>query len=350
MVQPPAPPTLRERLFGVKGGSVVDQGKSSKEKSKGENPVTRLKLLLIATFVSLHILNLCTPLAGSSRLTHHAPVSGTLSMTGRADAVKKVDITEPGISTVLEMIAKADGDEELVVKVSPPVWVRVLPPGPEGGSRTSSQKLDRFMSSWTRLVGDPVMSKWIVVFLAISVSLNGFFLKEIATGPSTVLHLIGKTSGVRFEAPGETQHEFEKEDALRVPIFTLEDIDHRLKDGNLVASSAASIPRVTPTISRKPSELHLLPLHVHSPPPKGPTRPLAECIEIYESSGSKHETLAKFSDEEVILLARNGKFAAYTLEKLLSGGEDGLPELERAVRIRRALICEFLYLILIFFG
>ena len=350
MVQPPAPPTLRERLFGVKGGSIAGQGKSSKEKSKDENPVTRLKLLLIATFVSLHILNLCTPLAGSSRLTLHAPVSGTLSMTGRADAVKKVDITESGISTVLEMIAKADGDEELVVKVSPPVWVRVLPSGPEEGSRTSSQKLDRFMSSWTRLVGDPVMSKWIVVFLAISISLNGFLLKGIAANPSTVLHLIGKNSGVRFEAPGEIQHEPEKEDVSRVPTFTLEDVDRRLKDRKLVPSSVTSSPRVTPTISRKPSELHLSPLHVHSPPPpKGPTRPLAECIEIYESSESKRETLAKLSDEEVILLSQNGKIAAYALEKLLSGGENTLPELERAVRIRRALICGFLYLISWFF-
>lgn len=346
MVQPPPTPTLRERLFGVKGGSIAGQGKSSKDKSKDENPVTRLKLLLIATFVTLHILNLCTPLAGSSRLSLHPPVSGTLSMTGRADAVKKVDITEPGISTVLELIAKADGDEELVVKVSPPVWVRVLLPGPGQGSRTSSQKLDRFMSSWTRLVGDPVMSKWIVVFLAISISLNGFLLKGIAAGTGNVLHLIGKSSGVRFEAPGETQPESKKEDASGVPTFTLEDVDRRLKDRQLVPSSAASSPRVTPSISRKPSELHLSPLHIPSPPPpRGPTRPLAECIEIYESAESKRNTLAKLSDEEVILLAQNGKVAAYALEKLLSGGENGLPELERAVRIRRALICEFLYLV-----
>ena len=344
MVQPPAPPTLRERLFGVKGGSIAGQGKSSNNKDKDENPVTRLKLLLIATFVSLHILNLCTPLAGSSRLTLYAPVSGTLSMTGRADAVKKVDITESGISAVLEMIAKADGDDELVVKVSPPVWVRVLPPGE--GSRTSSQKLDRFMSSWTRLVGDPVMSKWIVVFLAISISLNGFLLKGIAAGPGNVLHLIGKSSGVRFQAAGETQPEPEKEDVSRVPTFTLEDVDRRLKDRKLIASSTASSPRVTPSVSRKPSELHLSPLPKPSlpPPPRGPTRPLAECIEIYESAESKRDTLAKLSDEEVILLAQNGKIAAYALEKLLSGGENGLPELERAVRIRRALICEFFYL------
>lgn len=42
--------------------------------------------------------------------------------------------------------------------------------------------LDRFMSRWTTLVGDPVMSKWIVIALGISVFLNGYLMKGIASG------------------------------------------------------------------------------------------------------------------------------------------------------------------------
>lgn len=42
--------------------------------------------------------------------------------------------------------------------------------------------LDRFMSSWSKLVGDPVVSKWIVIALGISVFLNGYLLKGIASG------------------------------------------------------------------------------------------------------------------------------------------------------------------------
>lgn len=42
--------------------------------------------------------------------------------------------------------------------------------------------LDRFMSSWTMLVGDPVLSKWIVIVLIVSVFLNGYLLKGIASG------------------------------------------------------------------------------------------------------------------------------------------------------------------------
>ncbi|KAJ3518899.1 hypothetical protein NMY22_g13448 [Coprinellus aureogranulatus] len=63
-------------------------------------------------------------------------------------------------------------------------------------------------------------------------------------------------------------------------------------------------------------------------------RSLEECLHVYESSSrSKSESLALLSDEEVILLADNGKIAPHALEKLF-----GMGELERAVRIRRAII------------
>lgn len=38
------------------------------------------------------------------------------------------------------------------------------------------------MSRWSKLVGDPVLSKWIVIALAVSVLLNGYLLKGIASG------------------------------------------------------------------------------------------------------------------------------------------------------------------------
>ena len=64
------------------------------------------------------------------------------------------------------------------------------------------------------------------------------------------------------------------------------------------------------------------------------TRTLEECIEIYEN-GPKPVSVALslLNDEEVIMLAQNGKIAPYALEKVLG-------DLQRAVLIRRALICE----------
>ena len=57
---------------------------------------------------------------------------------------------------------------------------------------------------------------------------------------------------------------------------------------------------------------------------------------IYEEpSRPRSESLALLSDEEVIMLANNGNIATYALEKLF-----GMDQLERAVRIRRAIICK----------
>ncbi|KAG5219965.1 3-hydroxy-3-methylglutaryl-coenzyme (HMG-CoA) reductase isozyme [Salix suchowensis] len=65
-------------------------------------------------------------------------------------------------------------------------------------------------------------------------------------------------------------------------------------------------------------------------------RSLKECVDIFEN-GPKPVAVAlsMLNDEEVIMLCQNGKIAAYALEKVL-----GSTELERAVKIRRALICK----------
>ena len=68
-------------------------------------------------------------------------------------------------------------------------------------------------------------------------------------------------------------------------------------------------------------------------------RSLKECLAIYEEpSRPRSESLALLSDEEVIMLANNGNIATYALEKLF-----GMDQLERAVRIRRAILCKRCY-------
>lgn len=247
-----------------------------------------------------------------------------------------------------------DAEEELsiLVKVHPPVHIRVVPPPsmiataapsiPTTGSRTTSELVESFMSAWSRLVGDPLLSKWIVVVLAMSISLNGYLLKAIGAGLAGKGHTV-KSGGVRFnseDSEGKTAvtHEMAVPIVARAVVerptprpvkpatFTLDDVDKKLA-------------RV------KPTKLHLM-----SPPSSTESsasddeesiaadfvRPLEECINVFENGPKPVSvSLAMLNDEEVILLAQNGKIAAYALEKVL-----GPDELERAVRIRRALICE----------
>jgi len=73
---------------------------------------------------------------------------------------------------------------DLLVKILPPLYIRVTPLGPVHPRALfrSTEMVKNFIAAWTVLVGDPVLSKWIVLVLAVSVALNGYFLKGIAEG------------------------------------------------------------------------------------------------------------------------------------------------------------------------
>jgi hydroxymethylglutaryl-CoA reductase (NADPH) len=301
-----------------------------------------------------------------------------------------VDITSTPISTALLQLATdayiPSSAKELVVRVSAPIHVLVTLPTTQqqkvGGGLVDSFVAGwaRFMTGWTHLVGDPVMSKWIVIVLAISLALNGYLLKGIAVGLSgsgkaaaqgVRFRSVGAVDRAFFEKPKEEKEVVEEppsreaivvdEPQVRqplveenqqqskpehpqpiapvpvraaVPSFMLDTIDSKLAEAKKQADKAAA--------ERSPvqSQMELQAAASPFPPSRAPSeagdvnmegvRSLEECIEILESGPSSTELL---SDEEVILLAKNGKIAAYALEKVLGN-------LERAVKVRRALICE----------
>ncbi|TRM60414.1 hydroxymethylglutaryl-coenzyme A reductase-domain-containing protein [Schizophyllum amplum] len=412
---PPASPSLGSQLqkrvesvLGVKGamlgkGDLHDYDEHTPER---ESPVARLKLLLIASFLTLHVLNLITPLTSSPR-TQRAPQAG-----GPVGA-RKVDITTPAMQAVLDELVHVevpvysvheedaeqswDRDVELLVRVDPPLHVSIAGDKvPSADNKASDlyprrtpqptdfplNRIDRFMSSigdlmtsWTRMVADPLLSKWIVILLAISVSLNGYLLKGIAAG-------LGKgdygfnSEGVRFKSV-ERGRSFDAR---------IEEKEETLKIGSAISRQAAPPPISIPTTAASaPATAQISatatpavtvapqPIFRPAPLPVVPTfslddvdrklqerkklqitmggsdsssddesmdntnvRPLEECIEIFNNGPRPlSESLKLLNDEEIILLAKNGKIAAYALEKSLGQGKK---ELERAVRIRRALI------------
>lgn len=395
----PLPSTrVSERLFanvfGVKGSSLRPAQEFE------ENPMARLKLLLvrghshcdwiasrtkatvfpqIASFLTLHILNFCTTLTPATAVARH----NTHSLRANVDyapPAPRVDYTSPGIATVLASLAEvstsASTDASLYVKIAPPVHVRVIPtPQPAQPTTSSSvfssnietttenagtgEVIENFMSSWTKLVGDPVMSKWIVVVLAISVTLNGFLLKGIAAG--TGLPMRGSVRfrsrvGIKFnEKPDEEPCEPPK------PAFIMPSI------GPLVTEPApitlepipASAPAPAPVVVDHPVKHPRLPIlsmavDLHTVDAKlekerllaeavarserartEDTRTLSEIVDIFENGPRPvSASLSLLTDEEVVMLCQAGKIAAYALEKMLG-------DFERAVVIRRALICMF---------
>ena len=253
------------------------------------------------------------------------------------------------------------------------------------------------MSSWTRLVGDPILSKWIVVVLAISISLNGYLLKGIASGvvggrlaESLGVGFGGVKGAVRFEGVeednGVDKEEWEgqivvippqmdrdlklerrlsQEATRNVASFKMEEVDRKLQTASRLkiqpkaviapvlpvdqpctttASTTTVVQAALPlpsssssSSSSSPSDDDESSTSISSGNKMGPIRTLEECIDIFENGPRPlSDSLALLNDEEIILLSQKGKVAAYALEKVL-----GPAELERAVRIRRALICTF---------
>ena len=358
---PPAKPArvhqrISRALFGEKGVShTSSQTQSNNEylDKDSENPAARLKLLLIVSFLTLHILNLCTTLTPDTAIARHNTHATHRAVEGiDSGALRKVDVTSSSWTNVLanlseEMDLHAQSPTSgILVKVMPPINLRVLPPVTRT-SRSFGAGFDNFMSSWTSFVGDPILSKWIVFALALSVFLNGYLLKGLAAAAARSSERAAESSvksPTKPQAEVVTEQTSAKQDnhvnekvtakqisdelsSLQQPFVRVRATPPRSIALPTPQFSGASTPEVmtrgTPVTTEKEKML----VEVH-----GAERSFEECLSIFESGPDGVDAL---SDEEIIMLAQKGKIAAYALEKVLRN-------FDRAVKVRRALICEFL--------
>ena len=330
----------------------------TKAPGQPENPVVRLKLFLIVSFLTLHILNLCTTLTEQTAFKRHS--AHTIPRL-----IPRISYRSSSLSPILEALYAAQPSEtDMAVQIVPPTSIVM---SFDGYVPSRMATLDHFMSEWTQMVGDPVLSKWIVVALGISVILNGYLLKGIASnsigGQGPVAAAAQILAGV-FDTQLPT-------DMKRRRWSGGEELNHSREERIRDAQQSLSGRSATPRPRARSNLQQILP---HPPPadegdrtPKGaewsngdalghviipgtpvipvisepklrrsPTengnmtfgrRSFEECVDIYAGGVGVNN----LSDEEVILLVEKGKIAPYALEKALKN-------LERAVRIRRAVI------------
>ncbi|KAF8589091.1 hypothetical protein K439DRAFT_1528032 [Ramaria rubella] len=324
---------ISRSVIGEKGTTnAPSQAQSNNEymDKEPENPAARLKLLLIVSFLTLHILNLCTTLTPDAAIARHNAHSTHREVdVVDSGTLRKVDITAPVWSDVLARLANTT-EERILVKVVPPVFLNVLlPVSPT--SQSFGAGFENFMSSWTSLVGDPILSKWIVIALALSVFLNGYLLKGLAAAAARGVERNAKPVS-RSEDDGSIKERSIAENVhMEKKSLSIAEPSPRTR-----APLPSPIALPTPAFSRLPSPeatSHTLPAvmverkELSIEVPDG-VRPFEECVRIYESGAGGVDML---SDEEVIMLAQKGKIAAYALEKVLR-------DFDRAVKVRRALI------------
>lgn len=386
---------LKLSLIGHKGSKSAGMGHAA-DIAKQESPTARLKLALIIAFLSLHFLNLCTTLTEQTAVRRHIE-QPTTPLQSHSEIAQLIERSY--LAPVLEQLLATAGT--WAVQAVPSTSVIASAAGSLGETagevlRNNSRmaSLDRFMSEWTLLVGDPVLSKWIVVALFVSILLNGYLLKGIAsnsvpggsTGPVAVAaaaaRLVGAggawdttevkrdslrnrrrwSGGIQLERFSNTRQSNAGED---IEAYRRQRVD-QVKNSNpvthqLLDESARGVSGVTAGNSPTPNGHAMKPLsgeatptdtaatptaevpvfvssvvdtdqvipELVSPPTHFGRRSWEECWEIY--NGGLGASL--LNDEEVILLVEKNKIPGYGLEK-------GLKDLERAVRVRRAVICK----------
>ncbi|SPO24543.1 probable 3-hydroxy-3-methylglutaryl-coenzyme A reductase [Ustilago trichophora] len=209
-------PTPSSRPLWKKVCQTLFGSAPSEKRRKSENPLGRLKLLLITSFLVLHSFNLISTLTRQSAITRHhatyepspyqivaeqspifgpaassaiAPLLAQLSQSQPADIDLVARISEPTILILLEANESVSASRSALASAAlnaSGVYAQITSAGvrpvPVGRGSSSLAVLDSLMSGWTIIVGDPVISKWMSLALGISIFLNAYLLKGIATG------------------------------------------------------------------------------------------------------------------------------------------------------------------------
>ncbi|KAF6820893.1 3-hydroxy-3-methylglutaryl-coenzyme a reductase [Colletotrichum plurivorum] len=302
-------------------------GKAPKEASlfgkqmKSSN-VPKFKMLMVSGFVLINAINICTiPFRNSSSLPSLSSLTGGLSAVVTAPPVDPFKVASNGLDAILAS-AKA-GERATVVTILTPIKYELEYPSvhyalPSPASKSKHEdEYDHFENYGVggRMVGsilksleDPVLSKWIVVALAMSVALNGYLFNAARWGikdPNVPDHQIDRKELARAE-------EFNDTDSATLPL------------GEYIPPTPKP---ATPASTDDESE-GLSMTKAKSSEPAAPAEPrtIAQ-LEKMISEKRVHE----MTDNEVIGMSLRGKIPGYSLERALK-------DHTRAVKVRRSII------------
>ncbi|KAI1331364.1 3-hydroxy-3-methylglutaryl-coenzyme A reductase [Xylariaceae sp. FL0255] len=164
---------------------------------------------------------------------------------------------------------------------------------------------------------DPILSKWIVIALAMSVALNGYLFNVARWGikdPNVPHHPIDRNelaAAERFNDP---------RDGTSLPLGGIQS----KKKPALPVTPATTDDESVQARAPKPEPIAIEPL---SSPPSPRSARSHEELELM----LKEKRIAEMSDSEVVALSLKGKIPGYALEK-------SLKDCTRAVKVRRSII------------
>lgn len=210
-----------------------------------------------------------------------------------------VGVVDP-FSVLPSLSALASGAQSylrngVVVTVMPPMEYYLLPKSSEFENTVNS-----IFESWSRTISDPVLSKWAVIVLSISVGLNMYLFQASQYSAGPQIKVVEKI----------------------VEVPTTKSLS-TVSGSTTTVSTANSSSHDTETDSDKDSDDGVVEITVK---PRKTLLPMEEAIGYVKAGRTK-----ELSDEDIISLTKAGKIPLYALEKQLA-------DCTRAVYIRRAVV------------
>ncbi|KAL6812762.1 hydroxymethylglutaryl-coenzyme A reductase domain-containing protein [Trichoderma camerunense] len=293
-------------------------GPNSKEASLfGRNvkssSVPKFKGLMVSGFILVNIVNIVTIL-----FRNGASFSNIRSLVGGLGGVVSTPPIDPfkvasnGLDAILE-IAKAKGSAVLVSIVTPIKYELEYPSVHYALPSATAPSEGQLFGVGGRVVGgllssleDPVLSKWIVAALALSVGLNGYLFnvaRWTIKDPNTPDHQIDRNELARAQRFNETP-------TVNLPL------------GEYVPPTPQQTQPATPAITDDESDTEAK----AKPKVEVENRSMAVLEKMLAE-----KRVTEMTDEEVVELSMRGKIPGYALEKTLKN-------FTRAVKVRRTII------------
>ena len=290
-------------------------------KKDRDSSIPKFKVIMVAGFLFVNALNLGTmPFRAHSRKTAPTSVSG-LSNVLTSPSMDPFKVAQNGLDLLYN--EAVENDRSITITILPPIKYEILSSRAHMDDDNISDSImdgdhtDHFLDYVVggRVVGgvlnsleDPVVSKWIIVTLTVSLVLNGYLFN--AARWSIKEPRASKEDSRDAYASEAARHSTlpRQEKQLTLDTCLSQTKDHVPKPNEFVDSEAGQVPE---------------------------SRDSVQCEQM-----AKNRQAAYLNDHELNDLTVRGKIPGYALEKTLENPDvmSRLASLTRAVKIRRTLV------------
>lgn len=293
-----------------------------------DSSVPKFKVLMVTGFIIINILNLCTIPFRKGRSNAEAPtvtgISGQFSNVMTVTPIDPFKVASNGLDAIFES-AKTHERSTIVTILTPIKYELEYPSihyGKVSNTHTAESNLEdselidygmsgRVVEGLLKSLEDPILSKWIIFLLALSIILNGYLFNAARWSIKEPLQMPPHHAVDAIEL--DLAERFNDAASTAPPKLTAID-----------TATPETLPPLTPAETDDEEEVLTM------------RRPVAEQSVIRRTQAQMEQMLQEkkahnLSDRELIELSMQGKIPGYALEKTLK-------DTTRAVKIRRAII------------